>query len=128
MDDLVIPATSSSPFVNFLAESGELELRGESYPENSPRFFRPILKWLTDYLGARTAPIRVAISLTYLNTSSVKCMMDMLDALQAAHDKGLSIVISWYYDGDNDRALDLAEEFKEELTLPFHIIPASEAT
>jgi hypothetical protein len=47
----------------------------------------------------------------------------LLDELEAAHQAGRGVVLNWYYDPDDDRAMELAEEFKEDLTLPFHIVP-----
>ena len=120
---LKIPGTLSSPCVDADEAAGVLVLSGESYPENSFEFFRPILTWCADFLARDDRPLTVDLRLTYLNTSSIKAMMDLLDTLEDAHRAGRTVAVRWYYDQENDRALDLAEEFKEDLTLPFHTIP-----
>ena len=48
-------------------------------------------------------------------------MLDLLDQLQAAHEKNAEISLVWRYDEDNPRSLDLAQEFQEEVTFPFSI-------
>ena len=123
MQDLSLPATTSSPKVSSDAQAGLLCLAGESYPENSFEFFRPILAWVEACLARDDRPLTLDLSLTYLNTSSIKCLMDLLDALEEAHRAGRTVAVIWRYNPDNDRALDLAEEFREDLTLPFAIVP-----
>jgi len=123
LETLTFAATASSPRVRSDAEAGLLELAGESYPENSFEFFQPILAWVEDFLARDHRPLGVELRLTYLNTSSIKCMMDLLDAMEEAHLSGRAVSVTWFYDPENDRALDLAEEFREDLSLPFRIVP-----
>jgi hypothetical protein len=40
----------------------------------------------------------------------------LLDDLEEAHRAGRGVTVKWFYDAENDRALDLAEEFKEDLS------------
>ena len=123
LDNLTYIATGSSPSVLADEAAGMLILTGESYPENSFEFFRPILTWVADFLERDGRALTLELRLTYLNTSSIKCMMDLLDLMEDAHRTGRAILLNWYYDEENDRALDLAEEFKEDLSLPFNTIP-----
>lgn len=125
MNDLNIPATASSPRVEFSAETGVLRLSGESYPEHSLDFFRPILRAAAAFLEGVGELFTLELRLTYLNTSSIKSLMDLMDAMEAAHLRGRPVTLTWFYDPENDRALELAEEFKEDLTLPFFLVPAS---
>jgi len=127
LENLSLPGLPSSPRVEANEAAGTLLLAGESYPENSFEFFRPILAWVADFLERDERPLTVELRLTYLNTSSIKCMMDLLDALEEAHLSGRTVTVNWFYDQENDRALDLAEEFKEELSLPFTILPVAQA-
>jgi hypothetical protein len=120
---LSISATNSSPMVVADEAEGTLLLSGEAYPENSFAFFRPVLAWTAGFLDRDGRALTLELRLTYLNTSSIKCLMDLLDTLEEAHRAGRAVTVNWYYDQENDRALDLAEEFREDLTLPFHIIP-----
>jgi hypothetical protein len=121
--NLAIEATGSSPRVRGDAAARTLELSGESYPENSFEFFRPVLAWVRPLLAGEGAALALDLRLLYLNTSSIKCLMDLLDLMEDAHRAGGSVSVTWRYDAENDRALDLAEEFREDLTLPFHLVP-----
>lgn len=53
-------------------------------------------------------------------------MMMLFEKLVEAHEAGKTVTIRWYYDRDNEVALECAEEFKEDLSLPFEIIPLNE--
>ena len=123
MNPLSISATTATPAIKFDNSTDELEIRGESYPENAFEFYRPILSWLKEYLANPNGPVTFRVSVKYMNTSSVKCMMDALDLLESAHKRGFDVSVYWYYQADNDRAVDMAEEFREEVTLPFHLVP-----
>ena len=118
-----IPATVSSPQVRTDPQQGLICLAGESYPENSFEFYRPVSAWVAGFLARDGRPLTLEIRLTYLNTSSIKCLIDLLDEMEEAHRAGRTVALNWYYDLEDDRAMELAEEFKEDLTLPFTIIP-----
>ena len=97
-------------------------MRGDSYPENTFEFFAPLTGWIRDYLKQPEKPLRLELHLLYLNTSSVKVMMDIFDMLEDAHAQGRDVSTKWYYDDDNERIAELAEEFKEDCSFPFQII------
>jgi hypothetical protein len=121
MTDLHIPATQSTPGITAVWASGNLSMRGDSYPENSFKFFVPIIEWIKEYLADSAEPLHLDLRLLYLNTSSVKGMMDVFDMLEQAHDDGRKVSVSWYYDSENERVAELANEFKEDCSFPFEI-------
>mgnify|MGYP006272388627 CR=1 FL=1 len=123
MNTLEIEAGKSSPFVRFDPESGLLEIGGESYPENSQEFYAPVIAWLQEFLDTEDTPVTFRVTLTYMNTSSTKYMIDMLDKLEAAHEDDHAVSVEWYCDADNARALDTVEELKEDFEMPFAVIP-----
>ncbi len=126
MEKLSIKADISSPSVDFDPETGLLQIGGESYPENSFEFYAPLVAWIKSFLAERKGSVKLKVSLSYLNTSSTKCMIDILDDLETAHLRGLPVEVEWLYDEDNERAKDTIDEFKEDFTMPFAIIPVKE--
>ncbi len=123
MNNLDIPGTQSTPCVSANWEQGLLTMAGDSYPENSFEFFRDVIAWIESYLQDSSAILRLELRLVYMNTSSVKAMMDIFDLLEDAHGKGRPVQVDWYYDPRNERVLDLADEFREDCTFPFQIAP-----
>lgn len=122
MDNLQIPATRSTPEISFVAETGELLLSGESYPENSFEFYQPVVAWLKRYLAYPDCRALLIVQLSYLNTGSTKVVMDVLDHMEDAHNNGRNVRVEWRCESDNDRAIETAEEFREEVSLPFEIV------
>lgn len=122
MDNLRIEPTKSTPLINF--KEGYFIIEGQSYPENPRQFFLPIFSWIKDYFKVkRDYETRVDLHLIYFNTSSSKCIMDILDIFQEAHEAGHKIVFNWYYETDNEDILETGNELKEDVTFEFNIIP-----
>ena len=121
MERLDIEQSKSTPFVRFDPGSGMLEIGGESYPENSHEFFSPVIEWIDHYLSEEEKSISFIVTLTYMNTSSTKYMIDILDRLEQAHDKGREVSIEWYCDSDNEREMDTVEELREDFEMPFEV-------
>ena len=114
-------ASTSSPAVNFDANTGQLTMSGESYPENTFEFYAPVIGWLKEFVAGTDIPVVLTLELAYLNTGSVKCLMDIFDVLEDAWQEGRQVSVIWRYHQKNTRALETAEEFSEDLTLPFQI-------
>ena len=121
MDNLNIESTQSTPSILADFKAGIVEMRGDSYPENSFELFSPAMQWIEDFLREGTRPLTLNLHLLYLNTSSVKAMMDIFDILEEAHKSGRQVAVNWFYDEQNERVAELAEEFKEDCSFPFQI-------
>ncbi len=121
MNELNIPGSQSTPSVTTDLAQGRLSMQGDSYPENSFEFFTTVITWIEDFLARNNAPLVLELGLIYMNTSSVKAMMDIFDLLEEAHGKGREVRVDWLYDPQNERVRELAEEFREDYTFPFLI-------
>lgn len=121
MNQLSIEATQSTPSVQADWEAGVLRMGGDSYPENSYEFFGVVVDWIERFLAGSGRALRLELRLMYMNTSSVKAMMDILDMLEDAHRGGRNVQVLWYHDPQNERVADLAAEFREDCTFPFGI-------
>ncbi|MEX2443954.1 MAG: DUF1987 domain-containing protein [Alkalispirochaeta sp.] len=119
MQPLRIEKSKSTPSVDLDAETGVLAIGGESYPEDSHQFFAPLVEWLDTFLTDRSVDVTFRVDLAYMNTSSTKYMIDILDRLEAAHDAGRNVAVEWFYDEDNDREIDTIEELKEDFEMSF---------
>lgn len=117
MNPLHIPATASSPEVDFRFDEHRLSLRGESFPENAAAFYGPLITALRDFL-ALPDPDRlllVEVALTYFNSSSTKMLFTFFDLLDKAAAQGRRVKLSWLHDSEDDTI----REFGEELVADF---------
>jgi len=128
MERFYIPGTKTTPEVLFDPAEGRLAITGQSYPENAFKFYEPLLAWVDGYLAgmSRETLVAIELQLPYINTSSTKCFMLLLEKLDDAHRAGKQVRIRWYYDADNESELECAEEFKEDLELPFELVPKAD--
>jgi hypothetical protein len=122
MENLKIENTKTTPRIDFDAKLNTLYISGEIYPENSEKFFSPIFEWIQRYLSNLNSKCIVSFHLQYFNTAASGKLSLMLEILEKAYRKGKDISIHWYYDPDNDEMSEVAEEFREDVTIPFQII------
>ncbi len=125
MERLYIEQAKATPQIDFDADTKVLKMNGQSYPENAFKFYEPVFEWLDNFFESAEGEevIKLELTLPYINTSSSKCMMMLLEKFEEASDSGKNIVVNWYYDKDNESELECAEEFKEFVNLEFNLIP-----
>ncbi|MBC2726413.1 DUF1987 domain-containing protein [Desulfosporosinus sp.] len=122
METLIFQATKATPLIDFDADKGILTLKGQSYPENAFKFYDPVFSWIDSYLATYPPQIQINMRLSYVNTSSSKCIMMLLENFEKAFKQGVSIELNWYCDMENESEVECAEEFKEDISFPFEII------
>lgn len=117
MNSLHIPATASSPEVDFRFDAHELRLRGESFPENAAAFYGPVIAALREFLARPDADrlLVVEVGLTYFNSSSTKMLFTLFDLLDQAAAQGRHVRLNWLHDSEDDTI----REFGEELMADF---------
>lgn len=124
MKPLAITATDTTPAVQYDEAGGILRFSGESYPENVSAFYEPVLAWVRDALATRK-PLKVELAFGYLNTSSTKAVLDLLLLLEEHHSEGGSIEVEWHYNPALEVMQEAGEEFGEDLSLPYRLVPVS---
>lgn len=128
MQDLVIEATETTPAIRFLVMPRVLEIRGESYPENSAAFYAPIYEWLEDFLQEQhDVDIQVIFEVSYFNSSSSKVFLDLFDLLSESSLNGNNISVDWRYHKDNEMGKEYGEDFQEEVqAIAFRLVEVAE--
>jgi len=124
MIDLIMEKTQSTPTIHFSRATNLLTIQGESFPENSAKFYAPVLEWLKEYIAALdTQQVTMEFEIVYFNSSTSKVFMTILDLLEEAAQNKKNISVNWKCDEKNETAIECGEEFKEDLTdLPFNIV------
>ncbi len=116
MDNLLIEATKYTPEISFNAETNILEIKGETYPENTAEFYSPVFDWLEAYLNQlQDHAVTVNMEIIYFNSSSSKVLMDLFDRFEDSVRDGKDIIINWIYDKEDESAFEYGEEFQEDL-------------
>jgi hypothetical protein len=123
MQNLAIPATARTPAIDFDFGQNRLKLSGESYPEDVTEFYNPVFAALDAYLAALgQGSCRFDFELIYLNSSSAKAVMMLMDKLDVAAAKGAAVDVYWFYDEEDNTMQEVGEEFGEDLeNAKFHL-------
>jgi hypothetical protein len=128
MKPLIIEATDETPRVILDAEKGIFEFSGNSYPENSVKFFTPIIEWLKEFTETLSNKnISVEFNFDYFNTSSAKFILEILRIVQGHYDKGNECIVRWYYQEDDTDMYEQGEDYQSTTTVPFQIIERIDA-
>jgi hypothetical protein len=123
MDNLTIDKAKATPRIFFDATNGVLDIEGDSYPENSMQFYQPVFQWLNTFIAQTTTPITFNFRLDYFNTSSSKCILNILEILERASTSGRPVTLNWHFHEDDDDMKEHGEEFAEDFSISFNFIP-----
>ena len=122
MESISIEGSAKTPTVKFDPESGVLEIKGRSIPENSIEFYKPMVDWLDEYASQAQKNTVVNIQLEYFNTSSSKCILDVFKKLEAINKGKSDVLINWYYEEDDEDMLEAGEDYESIIRVPFKMI------
>ncbi len=122
MTNLIIAETKTTPSINFDAQTGVLNITGESYPDSAMQFYQQVIDWLNQYIANSTQPITFNFKFSYFNTSTSKCILDMLSLLETAHAKGRKVEVIWHYREDDEDMQESGEEFAQDINVPFSLV------
>ena len=122
MNNLIIEESIKTPSVSFAAETGHLELKGKSIPENSLEFYKPVFDWIDNYGQSPNPTTELMVKLEYFNTSSSKCLLDVFRRLETINLNGKTAVkVSWFYDGDDEDMMEAGEDYSALVKIPFEL-------
>ncbi len=124
MQNFKIEATKYTPSVCLDFENSRFIMCGQSYPENTAKFYKEIFLKFEEFLNSTELDNTVTLDLTliYLNTSSSKAILILLDILNEAYKKGKKAVVNWRYHKQNEMAYEIGEELQDYIETPFNFI------
>lgn len=109
----IYPELVYYPIVDFNYLTGECVISGESYMEETYKFYLPVINWLKSYI-AEKKPVVFTVKLTYFNTSSSRMLLEMLLILKQYKSEGGEVKVVWFYkSNDPDMLMDIESYIKE---------------
>ena len=121
MDDFFLEATPKTPRLYFSKETGEFEISGRSIPENSIEFYKPVINWLDNYINQPNHHTLLVIKLEYFNTSSSKCLVEILRRLESLISQSI-VKVKWCYEEEDEDMQESGEDFKEIMKVPIEMV------
>lgn len=121
--NLNIKPTVTTPGVYFDEVQGTIEFSGQSYPEDSVPFYMDIQNQLERHLEETQRSLTIVFKLEYFNTSSSKCLLNLLESVERYHALGKEVLVKWYYEADDEDMHSSGIDFGLDVLLPFEFIP-----
>ena len=103
-------------------EKKEFLFQGRSLPENTVRFFEPVIHWLMEYIKDPADETVVNMNFVYFNTSSAKLLLEVLRQFDNLHKAGNNVKIIWHHMIDDFDIKEAGEEYSTMIGVPFEYI------
>jgi len=119
MDGLRIEATAHTPVVNLDPNTGVMEIKGRSIPDDPEAFWGVILDWFDEYMRQPVNTTVVKIDLEYFNITSSKRILFLLYKLNELVDNGLKARVEWYYRKSDEDMYEVGQDYAFMVRVPF---------
>lgn len=119
MNLLEITSTNKTPSIVFNHSTGSLLIEGWSTPEDSFKFYEPVINWLIEYEQNPATITEFNIKLSYYNTSSSKWILEIfyiLEKINRVH----AVKVNWYFDDEDMK--ETGEDYSSMVSMPFNFI------
>lgn len=129
MNTLSIPPHSRQPYIEFDPSILLFRIGGESRPENTKAFYKPIIDWVHEFeqelIKTTNTPkqLTVEVEMHYFNSSSLKSIFEVLDAIIGLQKHNVKVTVKWFYEGDDEDMLESGESLEDMLEFQFEYVP-----
>ncbi len=113
--------TIETPEISFDHLTGEFEISGRSFPEQAFTFYDSLFLWIDEYVKVPLKQTSLVIKLDYINTSSLKCLLEIVKKLEACINKNYKVTVEWYYEKGDEETKETGEDFAEISGIPVNI-------
>jgi hypothetical protein len=121
MKKLIIDARDNTPSVFLDKETGKLEIRGYSFPDESYNFYSEIIEWFKEYIKDPNAETKMIFDFKYVNSTSSKYINDILKHLDSIAAGGKSASVEWLFEEEDEDIQQLGTTLKEFHQVPFSV-------
>lgn len=117
MQVLQLAATDQTPKVTLNKEKNIFEFSGRSLTDKAAEFYRPIMKWMTEYAESPNPETELVFKMEYMNTASSKALFDLFAIVQ--NIDGAKII--WCFHDEDEDMEETGEEFSSLVKIPFEM-------
>lgn len=103
---------------DILFENGKLEIKGNSLPEDTDEFYRPVLNWVNDYLYSdyvknEENQTTFVSKMGYFNTRSRSYILEIVSKMNELQKSGHEVHFIWYYEKEESFEEDIGIKFED---------------
>ncbi|MBT34027.1 MAG: nuclear pore complex subunit [Thalassobius sp.] len=122
MENLFLEKSNKTPFIEFDANRGYLLIEGRSIPEDALDFYQPLFSWLDSYSKTAQEVTVMEFKLEYFNTSSSKCLVEILRRLEDINCEK-HVEVKWFYEQDDEDMQESGEDYMQLVNVPISFEP-----
>ncbi|MBN2485295.1 MAG: DUF1987 domain-containing protein [Bacteroidales bacterium] len=115
-----IQGTKTTPYAYM--NNGHMRIVGKAVPVEEQPFFGHISKQLNRYIQKPANKTSVDISLSHVNASSKKAMVEFLKQLETINNLGFEVEVNWWYETEDDDVRELGEIFKSMFNIQIKLL------
>ncbi len=119
MKGYFIRPSNITPSVYFNPKKNLLDIRGRSSPENPIDFYGFVNSSISNYAAAHKSNLTINMAFEYFNTSSSKCLFDILKTIKLIQKSGKEVTVNWYYEEFDEDMKEVGEDYSDVIDLPF---------
>lgn len=123
MIPLHIQATSTTPEVLIDPTTGVIRIEGSSYPSHPEAFFQPLIDHVQQWADLGIDELEVNFNLKYVNTSSSKYLLRLLQLVDKAYAPGKKFTLHWHYLEYDADIKEQGEMIFAKLHMPRFLVP-----
>ncbi|MEA3450768.1 MAG: SiaB family protein kinase [Bacteroidota bacterium] len=120
-----IKTDKTTPAVTLNQKSGKFIICGDSFPINAKSFYKPIIKWISEYKKNPRIFTQFDFKFRFLSTSSQKELIKLFSILEEIAEKN-AMVINWHFEKNNDDGLNFGIELSKLFKIDFNVIEFNE--
>jgi hypothetical protein len=122
MKTFTMTAKEYTPAVLLDATKGIIEIAGKSFPEDAIRFYKPIFKWIDEYITNPQPITKLNLKFSYYNTSSAKKILELIKKVALIQKAGNNLEITWFYDDGDEDMLSAGADYSSVIEIPFKFV------
>lgn len=122
LSKLELKSTRDTPEITFDPASSQFEIKGNSLPEDTSKFFDPILDWIEEYVKSPNKNTVLKCQLEYFNSSSAKMLYQIFIELEKIKESKHDVKVIWYYEPGDSLIEEKGLEYQSILDLPFEML------
>lgn len=119
----ILRPTRTTPLVVLDAHKEYLLIKGRSSPENAIGFYGLLEDRIQQYKLSGKPKLNVKLELDYFNTSSAKCLFQLIKNLESLQHSGALVNVYWCFHEDDLDLQETGEDFNESSILEFKMVP-----
>lgn len=123
MTPIILKGEEDMPTVILDRDNNLFEMSGRSLPEDSIKFYKPILQWLDEYEKNPLPKTEFVFRMTYFNTATAKQILEILIRLEDIYANGNEVRVNWLYPAGDGDMEDAGLEYARIVNVPIIIEP-----